>query len=587
MRKITSFLILVSFIFSCVTPPQGFAQTLSAVGLMPQPGTQVTLSGAFTPAILKGMVINPNDPFQFDFIIDRGDESLSNDQKQVEYKKLAKYFLASLAVPDKDQWVNLSPYEKDRIVPDNFGLTEMGRDLLAQDYLLKQISSSLINPDTDLGKKFWDGVYAQAYEKFGTTGILADTFNKVWITPDKADIYEHGNTAYILDSHLKVMMEKDYLATKENATGAETTQEDEAAVISHKVMKEIIIPSIEKEVNEGKNFAPLRQVFSGMILSTWYKKALKESILGKLYADKSKVKGIDQDPASNQEIYGQYVEAFKKGVFNMIKEDTDAYTKEVVPRKYFSGGFDNNIDKFMNTYSELLSSQQLEIEEIKENGDVVSIKVMNNGMGTAAFNKLFKDLGLPEGKVTEIKDDQGNVIGMQIDNSEKIKAITAEIKQKLAELKDMIITLSKGREMKALLKDIIARIKDRQKYNQEFLTSGEDSAKTFIKWKLGKLSEEPFDHLVWHNFNPSWDVDRVIRGYTIYKYNQADVNEAINYLENSVQPENEQIEGDLTEFKKVFDKLTKPEKKEVLMWGFFCRQCGAFSMSAQRSFKIF
>jgi hypothetical protein len=69
MRKITSFIVLVAFIAGCVMPPQGFAQTLTAVGLMPQPGTQVTLSGLFTPACLKGMVIHPEDPFKFDFII--------------------------------------------------------------------------------------------------------------------------------------------------------------------------------------------------------------------------------------------------------------------------------------------------------------------------------------------------------------------------------------------------------------------------------------------------------------------------------------------------------------------------------------
>ena len=80
--------------------------------------------------------------------------------------------------------------EADRIIPDNFGLTEMGRDLLAQDYLLKQIASSLSNPDTDLGKKFWDGVYAKAFNQFGTTDIPTDTFNKVWVTPDTAEVYE-------------------------------------------------------------------------------------------------------------------------------------------------------------------------------------------------------------------------------------------------------------------------------------------------------------------------------------------------------------------------------------------------------------
>ncbi|MEI8011942.1 MAG: hypothetical protein WCI27_05610 [Candidatus Omnitrophota bacterium] len=356
MRKLISFFILINFVVTCVMPPQGFAQMLTAVGLMSQPGTPVALSGAFTPAHLKGMVINPADPFKFDFIINRGDEALNMKEKQDEYKKLVKYFLAALTVPDTDQWVNLSPYEKDRLIPDNFGTTEMGRDLLAQDYMLKQITSSLTNPETDLGKKFWDGVYAQAYQKFGTTDIPTDVFNKVWILPDKAVVYEKGNTVYVLEHHLKVMMESDYVAMshqkdmaessasagdkamKENAVNAAMGADSEAVKISKQVMRDVIIPVIEKEVNAGKNFAPLRQVYSGMLLACWYKGALKESILNKVYADKGKVKGIDQDPKRNQEIYGKYVQAFRQGAFNMIKEDLDRYAQEVIPRKYFSGG---------------------------------------------------------------------------------------------------------------------------------------------------------------------------------------------------------------------------------------------------------
>jgi len=75
-----------------------------------------------------------------------------------------------------------------------------------------------------------------------------------------------------------------------------------------------------------------------MILATWYKKALRETILGKLYADQGKVQGVDQDPRNNEEIYTRYVEAFQKGVFNLIREDVDTYSQELIPRKYFSGG---------------------------------------------------------------------------------------------------------------------------------------------------------------------------------------------------------------------------------------------------------
>ena len=46
--------------------------------------------------------------------------------------------------------------------PDNLGQTEMGRDMLAQDYILKQLTASLIYPEKHLGKTFWDEVYAKA-----------------------------------------------------------------------------------------------------------------------------------------------------------------------------------------------------------------------------------------------------------------------------------------------------------------------------------------------------------------------------------------------------------------------------------------
>ncbi len=309
---------------------------------MPKPGVMVNLSASFTPAHLKGMTVHPDNALQFDFLMDRGENNFSDEQKKEEYTKLIKYFLASLTIADKDQWVNLSPFENNRIIENNFGKTEMGRDLLAQDYLLKQVTSSLMYPESGLGKKFWDDVYAKAFKELGHTNIPVNTINKVWIMPDEAVVYESKNTAVILKSHLKVMLEQDYLAMqKKQAPVKENTA-------TSQVIRDVILPALEKEVNEGKNFAQLRQIVSAMILATWYKQSLKESLLGRVYADKSKVKGVDQDPKTNDAIYQQYLAAFKKGVYSYIKEDEDKYTNQIIPRKYFAGGFVR--DKAMAVY---------------------------------------------------------------------------------------------------------------------------------------------------------------------------------------------------------------------------------------------
>lgn len=384
LRKSIAMAILVAFIGTSIKTPAYAQSAPSQLPWMPKAGTMVSLTAAYTPANLKGIVIHPDNALMFDFLIQRGQDVITDDQKKSEYNKLIKYFLASLAIPDDDQWVNLSPYEKDRTIKEDFGKTEMGRDLLAQDYILKQITASLIYPESSLGQKFWDKVYSQAQEQFGTSNVPMNTFNKVWIVPDEATIYEKGNTVYIVKQHLKVMLEQDYLSLSKHAgiTSAQAGKDQETNKLGSQIVREIVLPALEKEVNEGKNFAALRQIYNGMLLATWYKQALKESLLGKIYADQSKVKGVNQpDTSANQEIYKQYVKAFKKGVFNYIKEDMDKFTNQAIPRKYFSGGM-------RNTYKNV----------IKKADPAMGARVLANDVSTldSAVANLLADQESPQ-----------------------------------------------------------------------------------------------------------------------------------------------------------------------------------------------
>jgi aryl-alcohol dehydrogenase-like predicted oxidoreductase/CheY-like chemotaxis protein len=176
--------------------------------------------------------------------------------------------------------------------------------------------------------------------------------------------------------------------------------------LGSQIVREIVIPALTREVNEGKNFAQLRQVFYSLILATWYKKKIKDSILNKVYSNRKRIMGLSptrgqvpptrghvaeapigdrnvsrapasvrqEDPSrlpSNEglnveatqrnepndveHIYQQYLKAFKKGVYNYIKEDSviarspqgdEAISERTtIPRKYFSGG----VTAFINT----------------------------------------------------------------------------------------------------------------------------------------------------------------------------------------------------------------------------------------------
>ena len=134
--------------------------------------------------------------------------------------------------------------------------------------------------------------YAQTKAKYGTANIPINTFNKVWIVPDKAVVYENSGTAFVLENHLKVMLEEDYLSLSRhserseeskgalrsfvaktapqddkgvNALGSPLALRNDVASIGTNIVREIVIPELTKEVNLNKNFSQLRQVYNSLI----------------------------------------------------------------------------------------------------------------------------------------------------------------------------------------------------------------------------------------------------------------------------------------------------------------------------------
>ena len=337
---------------------------------MSPPNQLVELSEAYHPVIMRGVKLDPNDPLRFNFIIDSGDDNVSGPAFNREANRLIKYFLTSLTVPEDDLWVNLSPHESDRIVPDKLGQTEMGIDLLAQDYMLKQITSSLMYPESKTGQAFWTRIREKALERFGTTDIPMNMFNKVWIVPDKAVVSEYKHAAFVAERHLKVMLESDYVASQafsdqpsaiskgrdasmkhpqyniagssdptnpspESPTPSPTLDQE----LSKLVIKEIILPELEREINEGKTFAKLRQIFNSLILGTWYKQKLNNGVLAQSYFGQNKTVGIEiNDKKQKEKIYQQYVMAAEQGVFDFTEEVYDEGKDDLVAHRYFAGG---------------------------------------------------------------------------------------------------------------------------------------------------------------------------------------------------------------------------------------------------------
>ena len=135
-----------------------------------------------------------------------------------------------------------------------------------------------------------------------------------------------------------------------------------------------MIPEIEKEVNNGKNFALLRQITYAWALATWFKRNLKQSFLNRVYVDQKKITGLDiEDKKIKDKIYNQYLKALKKGVCDYVKIEYDQYTHKNIPRKYFSGGLTfssssvivSNLEKVRNQFSDFAMGQKEQFNQFR------------------------------------------------------------------------------------------------------------------------------------------------------------------------------------------------------------------------------
>lgn len=314
------------FIFAVELPV--FPQAVPAYNL---PGAHVCLSLSCDNnyPLLKGIKLNHQDPLKLEFIIDpQGAASLSREDAD----RLISYFLACLTMPEDHMWVNLSPYEKNRVIPSRLGRTGLGRDLLGEDYILKQVASSLTHPDSELGKKYWRQLYDKVYALTGDKKAVLNAFNKVWIIPQQAKAYQGDDFVYIDEASLQALQENDYLAMVKNFQKNQSA----AALAASKAMQELILPQIGQDINNGKNFIKLRQIYYAFILATWFKRALKDSIY-RYYINKEKIKGIDlSDKKVSAKVYGLYLESFSKGLYNYVKKERQGLS--CVRRQYVSGG---------------------------------------------------------------------------------------------------------------------------------------------------------------------------------------------------------------------------------------------------------
>ncbi len=273
----------------------------------PGPEDMVLPTRPFHPLIVKSVSVDldptKNPIKKMRLIVDSGDSDLKGENFRREVALCQDYLITNFCVPDDDQFVNLAPDESARLLSDQLTGTKMGEAFLEFDYRLKKLAASLLHPDLESGRLYWNQVQSQMDKEIEDKSLIPRAYQRVWVRPEAAQVFEttesHAKrifekrnfeshpddldgtlTGILVERKLNVITER-----QKDALQSSGSKEDRIAEICDQAFRDHVLPLIQREVDEGKGFAGIRQVYDAMILGTWLKLKLADHPIASDYID--------------------------------------------------------------------------------------------------------------------------------------------------------------------------------------------------------------------------------------------------------------------------------------------------------------
>jgi hypothetical protein len=245
-------------------------------------------------------------------------------------------FFVWLELPPSKFWVNLNPDQPDRIIDADLGRTDVGRVLLQADFQMKKTVARLIHPDTPAGAQFWQQLQS------GPDGNVCLSMRQ-WIVPSTATVHASGNELYILDAPLSVKLESDYFKTRGATQQAGVScRAQETSIEQHNeaVFRSVILPQVEKAVNEAPEYADLRRVYLSRIAAEWYRQraASQPTTYSRLIDQEDIGPWVSKQSWNPKDIFNEYVQSYKNGEFNVTHQTQQG--NKILTYTYVYGGVD-------------------------------------------------------------------------------------------------------------------------------------------------------------------------------------------------------------------------------------------------------
>lgn len=303
--------------------------------------------GDVTHPIVRGIEFPLDNPLQIGFTLftDERFPTPAPDEVLELQGRLGRYLNTFLVLDGEHVHVNLSPTEPYCGLPTLLRNTELGRDLLAQDVVLKHYTALQLHPSTTHGKAFWDRVETLAP---GTNSF--ESCFRVWIVPGSVSVHEKSvdGRGYVTVEKLglEVLCDEDYETLRQyrdlhcsQPPSLRKTQDGALAAF-----RELILPDVQRAVAASPSFGVLRQMYSVLVMAKWimqteFGEALRRAgFVGSNDPVKYGLNTVaDADLESMKE---SYLAMFADGVWQQTFMQFDSNTRSVNKRLYVAGAIE-------------------------------------------------------------------------------------------------------------------------------------------------------------------------------------------------------------------------------------------------------
>jgi len=301
------------------------------------------------PPLVGGITFPLDNPMKMGFsLLTDGSKEMPTPKEITEIQgRLGRYLNSFLVLTGDHVNVNLTPDKDYCGLPKLMRKTELGRDMLAQDVVLKHYTVYQLHPTSPQGEQFWnevDTVTAGSQE--------LETCFRVWIVPAGAIVQEKTEAGQghvtIKKLGLEVLCDEDYSSLRRfrAAQGGKhqpaLNQEQVKAMID--LFRKWIVPEIQREVSTGPRFGQLRQILSVLVIAKWIMKSRmgphleKAGFLGSNLPEKYGLNTVDEEVMHSMKRI--YLQMFGEGIWRYTRNRINLENRVMEKRLYVAGKID-------------------------------------------------------------------------------------------------------------------------------------------------------------------------------------------------------------------------------------------------------